>query len=212
LDFKKLVSAERFNAYRVSPSESEAETIKRYLYNTELCSTFYIPLHIMEIGLRNTLNYSISQEYGVNWLTQGILHDREQNSVEEAIQNLKKRKEPCHTGKIIAELTFGFWASLLYQKYDAPSFKIAGKAVIWPYCIKETFPYMPKRDRTRKNAEKKIEGIRKFRNRIFHHEPIWKINLIEKHNEILEVISWFYKDYNQVFSIDMVKSVLRQYN
>ena len=64
--------------------------------------------------------------------------------------------------------------------------------------------------RTRKHIEKKIEKIKRFRNRIFHHEPIWKMNLNENYKDILEVISWFYKDYEKIVSIDRVKELLSQ--
>ncbi len=210
MDFIRLISAERFNAYRISDDENENAVINRYLWNAQLCSAFYVPLHFVEIGLRNSLFNSISERYGQDWLIKNILHEREQNSTNDAISELKKRNEPCHTGKIIAELSFGFWGSLLYQKYDAPSFKDKTKAVFWPYCIKNSFPYMHSHFRTRRHIEKKIEKIKRFRNRIFHHEPIWKTNLNENYKDILEVISWFYKDYEKLVSIDRVKELLNQ--
>ncbi len=42
----------------------------------------------------------------------------------------------------------------------------------------------------------KFNGIRKLRNRIFHHEPIsWNFNvLINYRNEIVEGIDWLDKD------------------
>lgn len=208
MDFIKLVSAERFQSYKTSANDSEETLIKRYLLNAELCSAFYVPLHIVEIGLRNSLFDAIAKQYGENWLTNNILHEREQNLVNNAIYDLKRRHESYQKGKIIAELSFGFWVSLLYLKYDSPSFKDKNKAIFWPHCIRDSFPYMKNRFRTRKQAEIKIEAVRKFRNRIFHHEPIWKMNLIEKHKDILEVISWFYKDYENIVSIDRVKEVL----
>lgn len=138
-----------------------------------------------------------------------LLHDLEQASLTNAISDLKRRNEAIHHGKIIAEMSFGFWSSLLYHKSDAPSFKKdKNKAVFWPYCIKDAFPYMPKKIRTRIYAERKIECIRRFRNRIFHHEPIWKMNLDMKYKDILEVISWFYEEYEKFIIIDKVKETI----
>ena len=63
-----------------------------------------------------------------------ILAEYEQNSVQKAISELKKRNETTSTGKIIAELHFGFWVSLFHRKYinslpDKPS-----HAILWPLC------------------------------------------------------------------------------
>ena len=36
-----------------------------------------------------------------------------------------------------------------------------------------------------------MDGIRRLRNRVSHHEPIWHLpNLAEQHAEILETIGW----------------------
>ena len=38
----------------------------------ETLFSHYIPLNIMEIDLKNALNYLILLKYGENWLSQGI--------------------------------------------------------------------------------------------------------------------------------------------
>ncbi len=49
---------------------------------------------------------------------------------------------------------------------------------------------MPAAIRTRTTLSKRLDKIRKFRNRIFHYEPVWYFNLDERHSEIIEVIDW----------------------
>ena len=43
---------------------------------------------------------------------------------------------------------------------------------------------------TRSQARQPLGALRKFRNRIAHHEPIFAQNLAEDHERILEVAGW----------------------
>ena len=50
---------------------------------------------------------------------------------------------------------------------------------------------MPRHERTRKNVSARFERIRRLRNRIFHHEPIWYWHdLADQHKDILNAIAW----------------------
>ena len=80
-----------------------------------------------------------------------------------------------------AELNFGFLTSLLDRRYEQ---------VLWPAIIREAFPYMPRRYRTRINLLRRFNEVRRLRNRVFHHEPIWYWPLPDKHQRLLEAIHW----------------------
>ncbi|WP_177420368.1 Abi family protein [endosymbiont of Lamellibrachia barhami] len=77
---------------------------------------------------------------------------------------LSRQHKVLNPGRIIAELNFGFWSSMLDKCYEQ---------VLWPQLIKTAFPYMPRKIRTRKVLSQQFHKIRQLRNRIFHHEPIW---------------------------------------
>ncbi len=63
--------------------------------------------------------------------------------------------------------------------------------ILWHRIIKTTFPHMHARIRTRATLSKRLNQIRKLRNRIFHYEPIWYYNDLKKHHEqIIETIGW----------------------
>lgn len=76
-------------------------------------------------------------------------------------------------------MNFGFWTSLLDKRYEQV-----------PALLKSAFPHMPRRLRTRINLSKRFNEVRKLRNRIFHHEPIWYWPLPDKHQRIIEAIRW----------------------
>jgi hypothetical protein len=62
-------------------------------------------------------------------------------------------------GKVIAELTFGFWPNLISKHFHP----------LWSASLHKAFPYahVPRRD-----VHFRLEVIRRLRNRIAHHEPI----------------------------------------
>lgn len=58
--------------------------------------------------------------------------------------------------------------------------------------LRLTFPNCPKNIRKRKTMSTKFNGIRRLRNRIFHHEAIsWSLTVLDTYKEeILEGIEW----------------------
>jgi len=47
-----------------------------------------------------------------------IISSFQLNRIQEARTNILKEKKIITSGKIIAELSFGFWTSLFYQKFE----------------------------------------------------------------------------------------------
>ena len=66
--------------------------------------------------------------------------------------------------------------------------------------------------RTRATLSKRLNKIRRLRNRIFHYEPIWYYNdLKQQHEQILETIGWIeprMKD--MILPIDQFASCIKQ--
>jgi hypothetical protein len=133
VEFEYLVSKERLESYRISEKDTDATLTHRYIANVELCSAFYVSLHVFEIGLRNTLNHAISKKYGNFWI---------QNEIGKLVT----------VGRMIASLNLGFWEPLLHKKYDSPTFKNK-HANFWPVCLFDAFPHIPRKIRTRKHIE-----------------------------------------------------------
>jgi hypothetical protein len=44
---------------------------------------------------------------------------------------------------------------------------------MWPKIIVRVFPHMPRTQRTRKEASKHMNTVRKLRNAALHHHSIW---------------------------------------
>jgi len=185
-----LISTERLKAFRGKSNNSLEELIHRYNYNISLCACFYAPLHIFEVAVRNSLSLEL-QDYlkDSNWLqnykTHNLFQKREQDKIQEALNELKKKKRPLETGRIIAELNLGFWINL----YDRPymDFQIN--------TIRSQFPYATNKQRDIFKIKERLQRIRLLRNRIFHYEPIWHWQDLDNYYfEIKETLQWISSD------------------
>lgn len=180
-----ILSEDRLRNYLYPPaSYARLEPLALYKWNTALSESLYPSLQAVEVSFRNAMHHAITQIFGgEDWLLQGgLLQPQERERVQTARSHLiKNRKEPL-IGRLIAELSFGFWTSLLDARYEHH---------LWRYIIKLVFPGLKKRIRTRKQASRRFEIIRKLRNRVFHYEPIWHFQDLEcQYKQIIEVLQW----------------------
>ena len=182
---RRAISHERLDAYRQRGTSSEnSELFAHYAWNMALSERLYTPLQCLEVSLRNSIHDAATAYFKTDtWFElPGILYPPECNKVQEAKGTLLKGKKPLDAGRIIPELTFGFWTSLFDVRYEK---------ILWPWLLKPVVPNMPRHIRIRKNLSKRLNRVRTLRNRIFHHEPIWHWrDLQNQHTDTLEAITW----------------------
>ena len=181
----KATSENRLNSYHSSQDNTEMECYARYLWNIALSESLYPTLHGLEVTLRNSIHNAISNKLGEeNWFD-GILVDKGKEALEEIREGLEQKRKPKDdVNQLIASSSFGFWVSLFNKDYEN---------VLWHRnnLLKDIFPYMPNRSRTRKILSRRLNRIRDLRNRVFHYEPIWHWkNLDQHHNNMIEAIGW----------------------
>lgn len=199
---QQSLSKERFDSYRETSDLDELDALTRYAWNLALCASFYPLLNVFEITLRNRLFQIVSSKYpaaprqnnGIAcWLdyTRPILTDREVRSVNKAKARIPKprkgRVRSVSPGRLVAELTLDFWVYLFHEPYQ--SGHSGAEANLWPKMIKSVFPSMDPHRRQMALIVADLEEIREFRNRIFHHEPIWRDDL---RSEMARIISLTY--------------------
>ena len=178
---KKYISSERFRSY---------SGIDEYLENLVFSKKAYIPLSILEISLKNSINDLLTDKLGENWLeNKDFLTNDSLRKIDEAKNILYKRAEPISKSKIIAELSFGFWVNLFKKPYEK---KLRTKD------IQKIFTNLPPKKEKIINREviyKELNHIRNFRNRVFHYEKVInKDNYNQIFDEIDEVLFYFDKE------------------
>ena len=155
-----------------------------YEYNLQVSEAFYTVLQALEICLRNTLDGCLSTTFGTDWLTNGAakLSYDTQNEILAAYKDLGDNQN-LPTGDIVAQLKFAFWVSLLGPRYDA---------TLWRQSLHHGFKATTGKKRS--DVHSRVNAIRRFRNRVAHHEPIYHKDLAVTHSEILEAIGWMCRD------------------
>lgn len=182
---EEILHTERIDAYRQDEA-NHIVTLSRYLLNMALSESLYPALQFAEIALRNAIHRELSARCGMDaWYDSPLarLTPWQQNKVAEAKEALRKRRKPLASGRIVAELTFGFWTGFFNNSH--------ARTGIGSYLAKKVFPQAPAPEQYQSKLDKRWQDIRDLRNRIFHHERIlhWK-DPDTRHQAILEIIGW----------------------
>lgn len=187
----RIISQERLQPYINHHFGGIDKAIAHYKANILISESFYPLISILEVGLRNSINKQFIRRFNDNkWFGNyefiTIVSNYQIDRISEARTNIQSSKKEITTGRIISELTFGFWTSLFDTKYEL---------TLWKN-LRFAFPNCPKQDRKRKIISAKLNSFRKFRNRIFHHEAIsWKLEVLNSYKQdIIEGLNWLDKD------------------
>lgn len=174
----KFISNERFGSYN---------NIEEYNENLLFSKRAYIPLSILEVSLKNSINDLLTIQISEQWYEdEKFLTKDSIKKVNEAKSILFKRGDKITKSKIIAELSFGFWVNLFKKPYAS---KLRTKE------LQKIFLNMPPKERKTINREvlyQELNHIRNFRNRVFHYEKVLnKDDFNNIFNEIYEVLEYF---------------------
>jgi len=162
------LSADRLSPYLEQARGDREAAVQRYLWNLALSESLYPLFHLSEVVLRNGFHRALSEYFGTeHWYDEGWLQDRETAQVQEARKKVQRGRRPETDGRLVAELTFGFWCTLFDSRYEHGQ-------VLWPHLLRmPVFQHVPRKLRTRKAMSGYANRLRTLRNRVFHHEPIW---------------------------------------
>lgn len=207
--FEKVFSDKRMERYfRLYPGDVSQSMI-HYRCNLELSEAMYPSLSVLEVTLRNALCRELQTMTGrEDWYavfpnTPGLTSLNKY--ITQASKHISGRHEQVTPSKIVAELTLGFWVSLLNSEYEK---------LLWKD-LRRAFPYMPKNLRQRKNISAPLNRFRAFRNRVFHNESIcWNLDRVkELHNEFILLLGWMNKDVPEwLASSDRFDNVIKKIN
>lgn len=194
-----LLSEPRFDRYLKSADGDVHAAITLYQWNIEVSAAFYVPLHWLEISLRNSLDQRLRRWFGRDdWWHCAPLTDNGRRKVSRAEGNLVRSKgRGFSPDDVVAELTFGFWVSLLSRVHDRS---------FWVPVLHNAFPHY-------RGARNLLHGdfvrMLDFRNRVMHHEPIFYLDLEAYRQRSHRLLGYLSREVAEhVRSIDNVPSVL----
>lgn len=142
-------------------------------------------MHVCEVAIRNAVSNALSKVYAPNWPNvSGFIHSLN-FEMKGMLNHAKSSAGPgASTGKIIAEMKFAFWEKMFTAGHDVR---------IWQPHLLTEFPNatgFPNYADARKDIHDRLAIIRKLRNRIAHHEPIFSENLDSQLENIINLIGY----------------------
>ena len=199
----RALSVSRLAGYRTA-NDTDVDVLARYQWNLALSGALYPLLQHLEVALRNALHDALSYSYGQRWY-EGELVLRtpaQHDQLADAKAELLTSNKPDQPNHVVAALQFGFWTSLLNDIHGRRSDPHA----LWPRHLDRVFPHLnrphEKFPRGRDVVSSRFNRLRDLRNRIFHHEPIWRgrtvdaaggrmlLRLDDEHRDLLEALGW----------------------
>lgn len=77
---------------------------------------------------------------------------------------------------MIAALSFGFWSGLFGGQYEE----------LWRQDLRHAFPGA----KERKDLSTRLEALRRFRNRVAHHDSILNQPVAQRYEQMIEVVGF----------------------
>lgn len=184
-----VISAPRFATYLQAMGNDREKALALYEWNLDLSSALIVPLQVCEVAVRNGIAEAIERVHGANWpwnngfirslpRPKGKFRYNPANDLQSCAGSLPT------TGKIIAELKFAFWENI---------FTVGQDSRIWNAHFRTCFPGSPQGQpipQCRATAYADLQIIRRLRNRIAHHEPIFMRNIADDYQRIHDMIAW----------------------
>lgn len=170
-----------------------ARARRLYVWNIEISAAFWGPINGVEVAIRNAVHKVLAEHFDrADWWNTRSLDAQAVRTARDEQSKLTARLSTVTADDVVASLSFGFWSSILGGPKGALE-----QDLYWQRCLHRAFPgwkYHPNDARARKAFLRRIERLRKFRNRVAHHEPIHARDLHQDHDRILEIAALVHPD------------------
>jgi hypothetical protein len=182
---RNKLSVARLAPYQHACGGGVAAALALYAWNIEVSSAFHGPLGVLEVSLRNAIDQVMRSYVGTSeWWRSGrcTLNPAEYDKLALAHQTLSQLGRPAVPGDMIAALPFSFWTNLVSRKYEMD---------LWRPALHRAFRQFRG---PRRSLHDDLNHLRKFRNRIAHHEPIHQRHLEADLASILRILGYLSAD------------------
>lgn len=166
IGFSECLPRARLDPFCTLSDASILDGARRYIWDLEASSTLWRYFNYFEISLRNAISQTLSEICLREdwWNQQHLFYPNEFDHLQKIL--LKNEKSfGMQGGKLISELSLGFWVGLNSRRYHQK---------LWIVGLNRAFPHYQGQ---RRDLHQSLERLRKLRNRIAHHEPISNRNI-----------------------------------
>jgi hypothetical protein len=159
---RRTVTNERLLRYLGATDQNLPNALILYEYNITLSEIMYGLLHGLEVSVRNAIHHALTTSYGTaDWYDHAALSAYWRDQVNNAKGKVQTTTGAVQPGKVVAEMTFGFWVDLTGKSYNNP---------LWlGHKLNAAFPHAAP---ARHAIHTRLKAVQLLRNRISHHERI----------------------------------------
>lgn len=201
------LSPERMQTYEKAAG-SAAEALRLYLWNIEVSGAFWMPLHLCEVVIRNAVSAAIANAYQTpDWIkSRQFLRSLPTAARDQITRALPKSNQaPASTSMVIPELKFIFWQKMFTERHDDK---------IWNSQIWAVFPNIETKKPAhclRQEFYSDLDSVRRLRNRIAHHEPIFQQDLADDLERLIRLVGYRCSaTQSKMKSIEKVSTLLQE--
>ena len=176
---RNVLGDARFSTYLSMYSGREDLALRLYSWNAALSAALWGPLGVIEVGVRNAIDRQlVTRAKRADWWEDhqlwAVLLDRQRNEVNAAIGNAARVSPVYSADDVVAASNFGLWVGLLSAGIPRDPLH-SYETSLWQPTLKRAFPNY---SGGRRQLHGELDAIRKLRNRVAHHEPIFRSNLV----------------------------------
>ena len=182
-----LLTAERLGSYlRWSGGDMEA-AFTLYEWNMTASAAVMHTTGMVEVVVRNSMDRALQDMAQVrgwsSWFDRAPLDQRGRADIRKARERATRfGSQPEVHGKVVAELTLGFWRYLAASRY---------LTALWTPALFESFGSGPAdKLQQQRQVDRHLKNLLLVRNRAAHHEPIHRRDLLRDLEAAVEVTSW----------------------
>jgi len=180
----EVIGTARLASYFATYPGRDELVVRLYSWNIALSAALWGPLGVLEVATRNAIHQQLADRAGRSdwWEDRRLsatLVDREWKSLHDAILTSARRKHYPTPDDVVAATGFGFWVGLLgagVPRHPVQSYETS----LWQPRLHRAFPDY---SGGRKRLHAELDLIRGVRNRVAHHEPVFRSdvgNLIDR--------------------------------
>lgn len=178
------LSDQRLCRYAPAAADDGVAREDIYIWNCDLSEAFHFALHIAEISCRNSIHSALLYK-GDRWFENttflGLLNGERKQSLLGVINSeMRQHGDLMDAHHLTSSLPFGFWEHLTTKRFQR---------FLFPKGFQRNFQHAPANARLQ-DLQKLIESVRRWRNRIAHHNAIFDKKPSSKYQDILRLISW----------------------
>lgn len=189
---RQRLTSERLGSYMVAADGDLELAFTLYEWNMRASAAVLTTTGMVEVLVRNALDEQLmgwarDRHQGRSWFDAAPLDQQGRNDVAKARERASRHgRTPEVHGKVVAELSLGFWRYLVASRYLTS---------MWIPATHAAFPHGAQDLRRRRSdTETRLQRLLFVRNRAAHHEPIHRRDLSMDLRAAVELSAWICPD------------------